>query len=210
MANGTMTGVDFVRGLSNPAKTDLWYLYFSTIPGYKADGEDIKFNIHTTATPGIQTQVLTVAWQGQTAGYPGQRTLTHTLPCGIMEQEDGRIGKILYSWAQVCGRNTDGTMLTHGDNAGSGAGSDYKTDAVLVHLNELRTPTNAWGLRNIWLQTVGDVALNQNTAGVMMYNATFYYDWWELLDESGAELWNNISFDSYGGIVAPPYPYTGQ
>jgi hypothetical protein len=207
MANGVMTGVDYVRGLSNPAKTHLWYLYFNAIPGYKADGEDIKFNIHTTAIPSVQTSVITVPWQGQLAGYPGNRTFSHTLPCSIMETEDGLIGKILYSWAQVCGRNVDGTMLAHGDNAGSSSDSQYKTDATLVHLNEGRSVINAYSLKNVWLQTVGDVALNQNTAGLVMYTATFYYDWWEMADLDGNELFGGSSFDNFGGIAAPRYPF---
>jgi len=168
-------GLNFIRGLANPAKTFLWYLYFppaqtGALKGLFTDA--FTFVVHNTSIPGASVDFIDVPWQGQIARYAGRRNYTHSLGFQCMEVEEGTVGRTLYSWAQLCSSHYDG-MCQNRNN-------EYAMDIQLICLNENREAVNVYNLYNAWLQNVADVGMNQNQNGLVMYNCTLAYDYWEM------------------------------
>jgi len=158
------------NNLTNLARTFMWEII---IPSPAGSGNTTLWQVRaqSSSIPGRSVGNIHVPYMG-TGGinFPGKLTYTHVFPCTFIESEDRAIHTAIYSWLQSQNNDFDGT----------GAGDDQvKTDVYLNLLNVKGNITESIRLIGSFIASLGEVTVNYEGEGGIIYPVEFRYDRWE-------------------------------
>lgn len=165
-----LSAEDFKNNLNNPARVYLWDVMF-TNPIGGGDAEALELRCQTTAIPGRGVGEILVPFKG-TAGlkFPGKLTMSHIWPATFIESTDKKVFDALYAWNQAI------------IDARTGIGGLDITIKANIYLRLVDATGNIYQKIRIvgcYPQDVPDVPVAFETEGVIMYAASFSYDYWE-------------------------------
>ncbi len=165
-----MSADNLKNNLSNPAKTYLWEVLF-TSPIGGGDSEALELRCQSTVIPGRAVGEILVPFKN-TPGvkYPGKPTLSHTWTAIFIEGTDGKVFDALQAWNEAIVSMKTGV---------GGLDPSIKTD---IYIRLLDPPGNVYlsiRLVGCYLQLVDEVPVAYEDEGNIMYSGTFSYDYWE-------------------------------
>jgi|GEM_PF-6728974 len=158
------------NNLSNPARTYLWHIYFTTMIG-GGDAAKVEGRCQSTSIPSRSTRGIHLPYKG-TPGlkFPGKLTQPQIWRCRFVEGIDRKVFDALYGWQQ--------TIL----NARTGIGSPDPTLKTEIHLKCINYGNVDWlaiKLVGAWLEEMPDVPLTYDANTFIHFDASFSYDYWE-------------------------------
>lgn len=165
-----MSADNLKNNLNNPARLYLWDVLF-TNPVGGGDASSLELRCQTATVPGRSIGEILVPFKA-TAGikFPGKLVMSHNWAATFVEGIDKKVFDALHAWQQAI----------INDRTGIG-GLD-----TLIKANIYLRLTDVDGnvfmkikLVGCYVQAVDDVPLSFDTEGVVMYAATFSYDYWE-------------------------------
>lgn len=168
MAN--MSSDNLRNNLNNPARLYLWDVMF-TNPIGGGDAETLELRCQTATVPGRSVGEILVPFKA-TAGikFPGKLTMSHNWTATFVEGIDKKVFDALHAWSQAI------------IDARTGIGGLDTLIKSNIYLRLTDVDGNVFmkiKLVGCYLQAVDDVPLSFETEGVVMYSATFSYDYWE-------------------------------
>jgi len=169
----TMNADALKNDLTNPQRTYMWEVLVPTPVG-EGEAQDFLIRCQSTSIPERSVGTIVVPFK-QSAGvvYPGKLTYTHTWDCTFIEGEDKKVFNAIYSWQQ---------KIVH-DRTNLGVGDFFvKTDIYLTLLSTQGEKTMRIKLVGAFPSVRGDVALNYDDEGNVLYPVTWSYDHWEEAD----------------------------
>jgi hypothetical protein len=158
------------NNLTNLARTFLWEVI---IPSPAGNGDTTLWQIRaqSSSIPGRSVGIIHVPYMG-TGGinFPGKLTYSHVFPCTFIESEDRVIHTAIYTWLQGQNNDYDGT----------GTGDDQvKRDVYLNLLDVGGNITETIRLVGCFIASLGDVVVNYESEGGIIYPVEFRYDRWQ-------------------------------
>jgi len=165
-----MSAEDFKNNLNNPARLYLWDVMF-TNPIGGGDADALELRCQTTNIPGRSVGEILVPFKA-TAGikYPGKLTMSHSWPATFVESTDKKIFTALHAWNQAI------------MDARTGLGRPdilIKANIYLRLMDTAGTIYQKIRLVGCYVQEVADTPVAYENEGVIMYAATFSYDYWD-------------------------------
>lgn len=166
----TMSADNLKQDLSNAARVYWWDVVFTGLPG-GGNRSHLEVRAQSTAIPGRSFGEILVPFKGSPGiKFPGKLTMTHIWPAVFVEGLDQAVFDAIYGWKQLI------------QNARSGIGSldsVIKTDIYLRLQNTSDSVIKKFKLVGAYPQAMDEVPLSYDDEGVLMYNITFSYDFWE-------------------------------
>ena len=168
MAN--MSSDNLKNNLNNPARLYLWEVLF-TNPIGGGDAESLELRCQTATLPGRSVGEILIPFKA-TAGIkvPGKLVMSHNWTATFVEGIDKAVFTALQAWSQTI------------TNARTGVGGLDTLIKSNIYLRLQDVEGNVFlkiKLVGCYLQAVDDVPLAFEAEGVIMFNATFSYDFWE-------------------------------
>jgi len=167
-----MSADNLKYNLTNPAKTYLWEVTFSSPIG-GGDAEVLELRCQSTVIPGRGVGEILVPYKN-TPGikYPGKPMVPHTWTCTFIEGTDRKVFDALNAWNQAIVDLRTGV---------GGLALNIKTDIYLRLLDPPGSVFQKIKLIGCYIQDVPDVPLAYEDEANIMYTCTFSYDYWELV-----------------------------
>ena len=168
-------------------KTYNWQVSFSSHPG-NTDGDDMTFKARSAAIPGTTINNIESSFMGMKQHFAGNATLEHTLAIEFEEFEDSKVLKYLTNWQEFIfstqKANSSGDLGGKSASTGKNTGAfPYSTTATLTLYKANGEASNTKiNFHNCWLQSFTSVSLAYGDAGSVKYPATFYWDWYEVVN----------------------------
>ena len=161
---------NLLNNLSNLARTFMWQI---VIPSPAGNGDSTLWQVRaqSASIPGRSVGNIHVPYLGS-AGleFPGKLTYSHVFDCSFIEGEDGKIHDAIYSWLQE--------MIDDYDNTGVGD-DQIRRDVYLNLLNVKGVPYRSIRLVGAYIFSLGEVAINYEQEGGIIYPVQFRYNRWE-------------------------------
>lgn len=174
--------------LSDLQKQNLWVVNFGDLNDVP-DLKKLTIRAQTAKIPGRTIPTLNTKFMGMQANYAGTEDMSNkTLQITFDEHDDQNVYTILNKWINLMFNSVENT-----DNGGHGSAASklgtrngnsmkYATDIKLGMTDLASDPLDkAIVFHNAFITSLDDGALSYNGSEKVSYNATFQYDWFEIV-----------------------------
>ena len=172
--------------LEDIQRTFQWELVIPDIRSLVADVdvEALVIRARTSTIPGRTVEAIESYFGPTKQMFPGRITFTNTFNVTFEETQDQLISKTLYAWQERVMSIRDGSP-----NAGFSEvlrKRDLCTNIELYPYNYGgdRKLEKKFVFHNAWLSGFDDISLEYATGDSVKFNATFTFDYWDLVDSA--------------------------
>jgi hypothetical protein len=145
----------------------------------ETSANDLTVRATSCVIPSRGNGVLEVPFYQMKAAFPGKPTFgDNKFSITFNEFEDKKVSNLLYQWQEkIFASKTTGASLA-ADKANICAPT-----VIVTLLNFKGEPitglTSKVNFKNVWIENVDEVPLSWTEEGLVTYNATFHFDWWQ-------------------------------
>jgi len=161
------------NNLTTPQRTFKWEF---DIPSPKGSGGSDLWNVRAVSTnePEVSFEEIVVEYKG-TEGFvvPGRKRNTHQFTVTLIESEDGKTLDAITSWMELIRSGLTGAGVPD---------PMLKTDVIISKFGTDNTVTKRIKMKGAWIKKKGETTFAQNANEVQMYEVTFAFDQWVVVD----------------------------
>ncbi len=160
---------DFKNTITNPLRTYLWEVMFSTPKG-GGNADILNVRCQSSAIPGRSIGNIAIPYKGSAGiGVPGKVKFTQQITLAFLENADKKVFDAVYGWMQYI----------HDVQNGVGApDSDCKTDMYLKLITQANETALRLRLVGIYPMDQAETPLTYDEESIIKFTTTFHYDYW--------------------------------
>jgi hypothetical protein len=176
--------------LTNPARDYEWEVTFPTLIG-GGDKKAMSVRCRSAVIPGRGFGEILIPFRGTPGiSIPGKATVPHAWTATFIEGTDKKVFDAINKWNE----------RIRAIRSGMGSSDlQIKTDIIMKLLDRAGAAYLAIKLVGVYPRNVDDVPVSNDNEGIVTYNVTFAYDFWEEAS-SGISVNIGVNVPGVGGI----------
>jgi hypothetical protein len=184
-----------IKNFGDIQRTFMWEVYFPNMGrklGFDGDAisDDMTLHAREATIPSRGTDTIESQFGGMRQFFPGKPTFSNDVTLTFEETEEQNVTLFLYAWNQMIFGTSVNKMKELGHSNGVRKRDYYSTDIEVIPFpygykkDESKSSKLKYKFiyKNAWLSNVSDVSLSYGDSSSVKYQATFAYDYWELVN----------------------------